>query len=164
MTDDAIGIARSIAERVHKGQTDKIGAPYIEHPMMVAELVQRLADFQATDAQTQQDAIAAAWLHDVIEDSSVTADELRDLGVSARAVDAVVALTRTEAVSPDDYYLAITTKPVALLVKTADVASNLAPERVAQLDDATRTRLDRKYTHALQMLNVPRAAIDYLHH
>ena len=52
---------------------------------------------------------------------------------------------------------------MALLVKTADLGSNLAPERVAQLDAATRERLERKYTHALAQLNVPRTTIDALH-
>ncbi len=44
-----------------------------------------------------------------------------------------------------------------LLVKTADVAANLNPDRVAHLDDATRERLDAKYTHSLGQLGIPRA-------
>ncbi len=163
MTSDAIDNARHIAERAHEGQQDKIGAPYIQHPEMVAALVQRLPAFVAADADTQQNAIVAAWLHDVIEDTPITAEDLLNSGVRERAVDAVVALTRTDAVAPDDYYATIATKPVALLVKTADVGSNLAPERVAQLDASTQERLERKYTHALAQLNVPRATIDALH-
>lgn len=130
MTSNIIDNARRIAERAHEGQ-DKIGAPYIQHPEMVADLVQRLPAFVTADADTQQDAIVAAWLHDVIEDTPITVDDLLSSGVPVRAVDAVVALTRTDAVAPDDYYAAISAKPVALLVKTADLASNLAPERVA---------------------------------
>lgn len=163
MTDNAIVLAREIAERAHAGQTDKIGAPYIQHPASVAALVQRLPAYQAADPQTQQDAVVAAWLHDVIEDTSVTAEDLLSQGLPPRAVDAVVALTRTKEVAPNDYYATITTQPVALLVKTADLATNLDPVRVAQLDDATRVRLDNKYTNALAQLSVPRATIDALH-
>jgi len=133
MNPQLIDVARGIAERAHTGQVDKIGAPYIEHPAMVVDLVQRLPGYLAADPDTREDAVVAAWLHDVIEDSPTTADDLRHAGLTHRAVNAVVALTRTEDVAPDDHYATITTKPVALLVKTADLASNLAPHRVAQL-------------------------------
>ena len=155
--------ARETATRAHHGQHDKIGVPYIEHPAMVAALVQALPSFAAADAEMQEDAVAAAWLHDVVEDTDETAERLRAAGISARAVEAVVALTRTTDVAEDDYYAGIRTSPVALLVKTADVASNLAPERVAQLDDATRTRLAIKYEHALVVLGVERSVITALH-
>ena len=131
---------------------------------MVAALVQRLPAFVAAEAGTQQDAVVAAWLHDVIEDTPITVGDLLNSGVRERAVDAVVALTRIDGVAPDDYYASIAMKPVSLLVKTADLGSNLAPERVGQLDAATRERLDRKYTHALEQLNVPRTTIDAVHH
>ena len=163
MNPQPVDVARGIAEHAHTGQLDKIGAPYIQHPAMVADLVQRLPGYLTADPDTQQDAIVAAWLHDVIEDSPTTADDLRKAGITERAVDAVIALTRTEDVAPDDYYATITTKPVALLVKTADLASNLAPDRVAQLDEATRTRLETKYTHALAQLGVTRDTINTLH-
>ena len=163
MKPQLIDTARGIAETAHTGQVDKIGAPYIQHPAMVADLVQRLPGYLDADPDTRQDAVVAAWLHDVIEDTPTTADDLRGAGLSDRSVDAVVALTRTKDVPPDDYYATITAQPVALLVKTADLASNLAPDRVAQLDDATRTRLEAKYTKALAQLGVSRDTITALH-
>ena len=130
---------------------------------MVAALVQALPGFGTADAAVQEDAVVAAWLHDVVEDTDETAETLRADGISERAVEAVVALTRTDEVPADDYYATIATLPVALLVKTADVASNLAPERVAQLDEVTRKRLATKYEHALAVLGVERSVITTLH-
>lgn len=155
--------ARSIATRAHAGQLDKIGVAYVEHPTAVVSFVEALPEFAAADHETQQDALAAAWLHDVIEDTDETADSLREQDISERAVAAVVALTRTDAVAADDYYATVKSLPIARLVKTADVASNLAPERVAQLDAPTRERLDAKYTHALAVLGVDRSVITALH-
>src|SRR6478752_198757 len=140
-----IETARAIAERAHRGQVDQIGEPYIHHPQMVASLVQRLPEFGKVDEHTQLDAVVAAWLHDVIEDTDETAESLTAAGVSERAIAAVTALTRTADVAPDDYYANIDRRPLARLVKTADVASNLAPERVARLNEATRIRLAARY-------------------
>jgi len=55
--------------------------------------VRRLPAFVAADADTQQDTTVAAWLHDVIEDTPITVEDLLNSGVRERAVDAVVALT-----------------------------------------------------------------------
>lgn len=163
MTTSAVNVARGIAQRAHDGQVDKSGVPYIEHPAMVADLVQRLPGYQGAEPVTQQDAVVAAWLHDVVEDSPMTAEDLLAAGVSRRATEAVVALTRQKTIPPDDYYAALAEKPVALLVKTADLAANLHPARVALLDDATRERLDSKYTHALDRLGITRFTLDGLY-
>ena len=160
MTDNPIEVARGIAERAHDGQVDKSGAPYIEHPAMVVDLLQRLPGYQEADPLTQQDAVVAAWLHDVVEDSPIMAEDLLAAGVSQRATDTVVALTRQKTIPPEDYYRALAERPVALLVKTADLAANLHPARVALLDDATLVRLAAKYANALQCLGIARSTID----
>jgi (p)ppGpp synthase/HD superfamily hydrolase len=160
---DQVEAARRVATRAHEGQLDRIGVPYIEHPATVAVYVQALPGFATLDERAQSDAVAAAWLHDVLEDTDETVESLRAAGISGPAISAVVTLTRTAAVTDDDYYAGITTLPVALLVKTADLASNLAPERVAQLDEHTRARLARKYARALDVLGVDRSVITALH-
>jgi len=160
---DQVEVARRIATRAHDGQLDKIGVPYIEHPAMVVSFLRAMPEFAALDAQTQSDAVAAAWLHDVLEDTDETAEALLAAGVSERAVSAVVVLTRTEDLTSDDYYAVIKVLPVPLLVKTADLASNLAPERVAQLDEHSRARLARKYRRALEVLGIDRSVITALH-
>ena len=160
---DQVELARRIATRAHHGQLDKIGALYIEHPAMVVSFVRAMPEFAALDEQTQSDAVAAAWLHDVIEDTEETAESLLTAGISDRAVSAVVVLTRTDDLTSEEYYEVIKVLPVPLLVKTADLASNLAPERVARLDEHSRARLARKYGHALEVLGVDRSVITALH-
>ena len=163
LSSPQVDLARRIATKAHAGQLDRIGVPYIQHPAMVASFVEALPEFALADSQTQQDALAAAWLHDVVEDTEETPTSLRAAGVSQTVVAAVVALTRSDDVAPDDYYAHLQTVPIARLVKTADLASNLLPERVARLDDSTRDRLDAKYTHALAQLGVDRSVITALH-
>ena len=65
--------ARDIATRAHRGQTDKTGADYIDHPRRVAE---RTRHYAAADQQ--EAAQVVAWLHDVVEDTGVTLDDLRE--------------------------------------------------------------------------------------
>ena len=93
-----INAAREIATRAHRGQRDKVGTPYIRHPEAVAALVRLLPTFEAADPETRTDVVAAAWLHDVIEDTSETAESLLAQGVSPTAVAAVLALTRRDGV------------------------------------------------------------------
>jgi (p)ppGpp synthase/HD superfamily hydrolase len=158
-----IQLARDIATSAHRGQVDKIKAPYIEHPAMVAFLVQLLPDFAAADASVQEAAVCAAWLHDTVEDTEVTADSLTAVGFAPNIVTSVVALTRTPQVEPDAYYAMTRSDAAALLVKTADLASNLALERVARLDSDSREWFEKKYFHALKELGVDRSVIAQLH-
>lgn len=134
-------LAQTIATVAHEGQTDKNGAPYIDHPAAVASYVS--GDY----------AKAVAWLHDVIEDTAVTADDLLEMGFPKEIVDAVVLLTRTKEVSSDAYYAAIRGNAYALTVKRADIKHNTSPERTALLPKDTRTRLEKKYRKALELLN-----------
>lgn len=163
MSTTASIVAYRIAADAHAGQTDKIGAPYIEHPAMVVGLAKRLPGFKVADHDTHDDIIAAAWLRDVIEDTEVKSRDLQRAGRRDRVVDAVVALTRRKDVPGADYYAHIRTLPVALLVKTADIAANLLPDRVALLDEATRVELTAKYAKALDELRVDREIITALH-
>ena len=135
-----VAAAKAIATIAHRGQTDKVGVTYIEHPRRVAG---RLTD------PTQ---VAAAWLHDVIEDCGVTADDLIAAGISREVVDAVVLLTRTEANEGDGYYRAIRKNPIALAVKLADIEDNTDPARTALLTAEKRERLAAKYAHAREIL------------
>jgi (p)ppGpp synthase/HD superfamily hydrolase len=143
--------AKAIATIAHKGQTDKNGEDYISHPS-------RVADRLSEPAQ-----VAAAWLHDVIEDCSevfagtppfgITGDDLLRAGIETEVVDAVVLLTRAaDGKGGDAYYQAIRRNPIALAVKRADIADNLDPARTLNLDPVTRERLAEKYAHALAIL------------
>lgn len=135
---EQVELARRIATAAHAGRTDKAGRPYIAHPQRVAA---RLDDLQAR---------AVAWLHDVIEDTEVTAEDLRTQGVDDEIVAAVLLLTRTG--DDDTYYARIAADPMAREVKLADIADNTDPVRTALLDPATRDRLAAKYTNARRAL------------
>jgi (p)ppGpp synthase/HD superfamily hydrolase len=139
-SESFVTTARTIATTAHLGQVDKLGADYIDHPRRVAE---RLSD------PLEQ---ATAWLHDVLEDSDVSPSDLLAAGIPGGVVTAVVLLTRTDAVSSGDYYAAIRANPIALAVKRADIADNLEPWRVEQLDFSLQERLAVKYGKALEAL------------
>lgn len=75
--------AEALARAAHEGQVDKAGQPYATHPERVAARV-------AGDDEL----VAIAWLHDVVEDTGITLDELRGKGFPESVVTAVDALTK----------------------------------------------------------------------
>ncbi|UVS79751.1 HD domain-containing protein [Actinokineospora sp. UTMC 2448] len=134
---DAVRIARE----AHDGQVDKSGRPYIGHPLRV---------MAAVDGEHER---MAAVLHDVIEDTPVTADDLRAAGCPDEVVTAVVALSKVDGEDQDAYLARVAANPLAVTVKRADIADNTAPARMAALDQATRARLAAKYAAALAFLD-----------
>jgi len=129
-------LAEEIAAAAHRGQVDKAGQPYITHPARVAARV-------AGD----ENAVAVAWLHDVVEDTAVTLVDLEE-SFPAEVTTAVDALTRRPGEAPAAYYARVRAVPLALTVKLADMADNSDPQRLARLDAATRERLIAKYARA----------------
>ncbi|WP_224338743.1 HD domain-containing protein [Streptomyces olivaceus] len=134
----------AVARAAHEGQTDKAGRPYAEHLRAVAEGVRRRG---GDDEQ-----IAAAWLHDAVEDDALTERWLDGAALSRRTKDIVLALTRRPGEPPEEYAARILATPGALLVKEADLAHNADPARLAVLDEATRTRLAEKYARMRTLL------------
>lgn len=135
-------LAERIARRAHAGQYDKAGQPYLEHVRRVSRYVD----------PSDPHAVAAAWLHDTLEDSPITTDELVAEGIPAEVIEAVELLTRTPGQPSSDYYAKIRAHPLARQVKLADLADNTDPERLALLPEPQRTRLITKYTHAYHAL------------
>lgn len=132
-----VNAARDIARAAHDGATDKAGKPYIGHPARVAA---RLDGHESK---------AAGWLHDVLEDTPLTTDELRAKGFPTPVIEAVVAVTHFPGEPHDRYYARIRAAgELALRVKLADIADNADPARLALLDAPTRHRLQDKYEHA----------------
>lgn len=124
----------------HKDQTDKSGVPYVFHPWHVAE--------QMKDEETT----AAALLHDVIEDSDVTAEDLLAAGISQPVVEAVKLLTHAEDEPYMDYLARIKNDPIARAVKLADLRHNSDVSRFDRpMTERDRARLE-KYTRAIAML------------
>ena len=142
-----VEVARVIATIAHRGQVDKAGNPYIDHPRRVASMV------ASADAQ------AVAWLHDVLEDTDLIADDLGAAGIPWRIVYPVILLTRKAGQTPEQYYASIRWSTTALEVKLADIADNTDPDRLALLDDATIARLTRKYAKARLLLGAGEGGI-----
>ena len=113
--------AMHIAYNAHHGQLDKSGAPYIFHPIHLAEQM----DDEAS--------CCAALLHDVVEDTSVTLDDLRK-DFPEEIVEAVRLLTHEESVPMEEYLIAIRENPIALKVKLADNAHNADQTRCVGSD------------------------------
>lgn len=141
MPDDIAQKAWEIAQRAHYGQTDKAGVPYISHPERVAE--------RFNDPLHR----ATALLHDVLEDTEVTATGLRVDGIPESVIAAVEALTHHPGEPRADYYRRINSAgPMAVAVKLADVDDNSDWSRLRMLDLATRERLATKYADARRHL------------
>ncbi|MGW1210720.1 HD domain-containing protein [Streptomyces sp. NPDC002499] len=135
------------ARAAHEGQTDKAGRPYAEHLAAVAEGV----SVRGGD----DDQIAAAWLHDAVEDDALSAHWLEQAALSRRTKDIVLAVTKRAGEAPEAYAQRILDTPGALLVKRADLAHNADPARIARLDDeATRARLTEKYARMRALLGL----------
>ena len=130
--DSIVKIAESIARRAHEGQFRRDGVtPYITH---VEAVVSRI---RTGDPRH----LAIAWLHDVVEDTDVSADDLLAAGIPAEVVQAVLSLTVRQGESYDDYLTRALANDLAIPVKLADLLSNLS-------DNPTRKQI-RKYAAAL---------------
>lgn len=136
----------SLAVAAHEGQTDKAGRPYAEHLRAVAEGVRVRGG--------SEEQIAAAWLHDSVEDDALSAEWLDSAELPRAVKDMVLALTKRPGEDPESYTRRILAVPGALLVKEADLAHNADPARLAVLDEPTRTRLTAKYATVRGLLGL----------
>ncbi|MGW1910942.1 HD domain-containing protein [Streptomyces sp. NPDC002076] len=146
MTQLTLAEVEAVARSAHEGQTDKAGRPYAEHLAAVA------AGVRARGGDAEQ--IAAAWLHDSVEDDALTRQWLEQAALSARTKAIVDALTKRPGEGPEAYAGRILATDGALLVKEADLAHNADPERLAALDEPTRRRLTEKYARMRALLGL----------
>ena len=143
MTDFTLEDARAIAREAHAGQVDKLGVDYMEHVEAVAGA---LADFDL-------DVQIAGMLHDVVEDSDLTIDDLRARGVSERSL-AAVALVSNNLGSGDylEHIEVICKDADATVVKIADNLHNMKADRVHELEALTGKPQNPKYQDARELL------------
>jgi (p)ppGpp synthase/HD superfamily hydrolase len=95
---------------------------------------------------------ATAVLHDVLEDTTVTADELRAAKLPAEVVEATIVLTRHPAETYEQYIERVAANEIAREVKLADLSDNLANNRRLPKDPEVRARIER-YERAIRQLN-----------
>lgn len=129
----------------HAEQLDKLGSPYIYHPLRV------MLDESLT-TETQK---CVAICHDLLEDTTTTIEELHKIGMSDDMITVIVALTHLENEPNTTYWQRILDEPSgdARLVKIADIKDNLSESRMSHLPEEVQTRLKEKYNRALQYLD-----------
>jgi (p)ppGpp synthase/HD superfamily hydrolase len=133
--------AIKIAHNAHSGQFDKSGIPYIFHPVYLASQMDSEAE------------IITALLHDVVEDTSVTLDDLAAEGFTADVLEAVEILTHTDNSPYFDYINRAAGNPIARKVKLADLKHNSNPTRtLPEHDDAEFHKRIERYTKAIKVL------------
>ena len=125
----------------HKEQTDKTGMPYVFHPFHLAE--------QMTD----EPSTVCALLHDVVEDTDCTFEDLRGMGFPETVIDALKLLTHEDGVPYMDYVAKIAHNPIAKAVKIADLKHNSDLSRMEESEiDEWAIKRTEKYKAALRLL------------
>lgn len=131
-------LALQIAQKAHAGQVDKAGKDYILHPMTVASYM---------DTDTEK---AIAYLHDVLEDTDVTVDALREIFPN-EIVDTLITLTHRKDESYFEYIQRVSKSKLAKKVKVADLLHNLDITRIKEPTKQDYERLE-KYKKAILYL------------
>jgi (p)ppGpp synthase/HD superfamily hydrolase len=134
--------AMKLCYAAHKDQMDKSGLPYVFHPFHLAE--------QMPD----EDTTVTALLHDVVEDTSYTLEDLRKMGFPQQVLDALSLMTHDKRVPYLEYVSALKGNAIARTVKLADLRHNSDLTRLDVVDEKALKRVE-KYRAAIQLLEEP---------
>ena len=142
---DFVGKAFETGKTLHDGQLRKSGEPYFIHPIEVALILARLG--------MDEETIIGGLLHDVVEDTSVTLEELA-VHFPSEVVDAVALLTHSSDMPYLEYVRQIKDNPIARVVKLADLYHNCDATRLpgGTMDEGVIRRYENKYKKALEIL------------
>lgn len=138
-TNELVELAANICVKSHAGQTDKVGQPYILHPMRIA-----------LKCDTPEQKIVA-FLHDVIEDCGVTGEALLAVGFPQEIVDAILSVTKRDGESYEDFVARAKQNPIGRVVKLRDLEDNLNALRLDHFDADMAARYN-KYLAARRYL------------
>lgn len=156
---EQLRVAIEIATLAHYDQRDKVGAPYILHPLRVMARVLEACDTQGEWhpeiwLASPDELAAIAVLHDVLEDTDVTTAKLAEAGINRLVIDAVETLTHLDGEPRKTYMARVKRNPFATFVKEfGDIADNTDPSRLGRLRPAERARLEKKYENDLAILH-----------
>ena len=131
--------ALKLCFKTHKNQTDKSGMPYVFHPFHLAE--------QMPDELTT----VTALLHDVVEDTPHTLNDLREMGFPEEVIEALALLTHEKTVPYMEYVARIKQNPIAVAVKLADLRHNSDLTRLDHPGEKDLARVE-KYRKAIRLL------------
>ncbi len=132
--------ALKLCFEAHEDQVDKTGMPYVFHPFHLAE--------QMTDEVS----VACALLHDVIEDTDFTLDDLTAMGFPAEVTEVLRLLTHDKSVDYMDYIRCVSKNTIARRIKIADLTHNSDLTRLDTVDELALKR-NEKYKRALRILS-----------
>ena len=132
--------AVKIALKAHEGQNDKAGSPYLLHVLRVMMRVEKI------------DEKIVALLHDVVEDSSTTIEDLAKEGFPANILKSVELLTKKKGEPYKDYIKKIGRNRLARVVKLADLKDNMDVTRLKKISLNDKLRIN-KYKEAYKLLN-----------
>lgn len=133
-------LAMEIAYRAHHGQRDKGGIPYVFHPYHLAEQME-------TELE-----VTAALLHDVVEDTDVTLEALRQAGITEEVLAVLDRLTHRKGEAYMDYIRRLLPDPTARKIKLADLNHNSDMSRLRPEDQEKVQYFQEKYRPALELL------------
>lgn len=133
--------ALKLCFEAHKNQTDKTGLPYVFHPFHLAE--------QMTDEYTT----VTALLHDVVEDTDYTLNDLKEMGYPDEIIQALALLTHDDGSEYMDYVKRLKNNPIARAVKLADLKHNSDLSRYDTIDNRAIKRT-AKYKQAIEILSL----------
>ena len=136
---DATKMAMKLCFQAHKDQVDKSGIPYIFHPIHLAEQMK------------DEDTTIVALLHDVVEDTPYTLEDLSAMGFVPQIIAAIRLMTHEEGVPYLDYVAKIKENPIAKAVKLADLQHNSDLTRLDYVNEKALERV-RKYGKAMKLL------------
>ncbi|UYZ83921.1 GTP pyrophosphokinase [Entomomonas sp. E2T0] len=131
--------ALDIAFNAHKGQTDKAGQPYILHPLRLM--------FSLEDDKSK----IVALLHDVIEDTTITIEDLKNKGFPQDIIEAIEALTKQPNETYQEFIERVSNNELAKTVKIADLKDNMNLTRLTELSNKDIERIE-KYHKSLNYL------------
>lgn len=144
MDKPTIDSTLAFAAEAHKGATDKYGRPYILHVLRVM--------VETGEMGGDDDALMVALLHDVIEDTDTTLDDLRDRGYSDAVITAVDAISRRDGEDYQAFVRRAAADPIAWRVKKADLLDNMNIRRADVVRPEDAERLER-YRAAWQTIS-----------
>lgn len=145
-----------LAIEAHKDQKDKIGKEYILHPLWVMSHIDETLLYEKDDLRI------IAVLHDVVEDTEITLEDIHDRGYSKKIVDAIDAITKRPGEERFAYLDRVMDNHLALMVKKIDTRHNTSPERMDKLSRSEQIRLAKKYDKdAEYFANKDRYSVEY---
>lgn len=131
--------AMKLSFEAHKDQLDKSGIPYVYHPFHLAEQM------------NTEETVVVALLHDVVEDTDYTIQDMIEMGFPQSVTDALTLMTHGKNIPYLEYVVRLKENPIAREVKLADLRHNSDVSRLDAVDEKTMERLE-KYQMAIAIL------------